>query len=294
MPATGIVLLAALTLLWGTNWPAMKLALREVEPWTFRTVCLLTGGIGLLGLAKANGHSLKIPRGERWPVSLVAVFNITGWHMFSAYGLTLIHAGRAAIIAYTMPLWAVILGRILLREPLTASRISALLLGLAGLAFLIGPEVRSLWQAPLGTLLMLGAAVSWGTGTVLMKAFQWTMPTILLTGWQVMLGAVPVLLGQLLFESFPALATLSLASVVGTAYAALIGVIFCHYAWFRVVQLLPSSIAAIGTLGIPVVGVLSSGLVLREPIGLGEFPGTRPHRSGTGPGAPRPGRPVRG
>lgn len=271
-PLTGIVLLGALTVLWGGNWPAMKLALSEIGPWTFRVFCLLTGGIGLLGIAKAGGHSLKISRHEWWPICTVALFNISLWHMLSAYGLTFIQAGRAVIIAYTMPLWAVILGRIILREPLTGARSLALLLGLAGLTILIGPEVGIIFgTTPIGTLLMLGAAVSWATGTVLVKYFQWTTATVLLTGWQVILGAVPVLLGKFALEPLPSLADLSLKGVVGTAYAAIIGVLFCHYAWFRVVQLLPSATAAIGTLGIPVVGVFGSGLVLGERVGLREI-----------------------
>lgn len=271
LPPTGIVLLGGLTLLWGLNWPAMKVGLSQVTPWTFRTVCLLTGGFGLLGIARAGGLPLKIPRRERWPICVVALFNITGWHVLSAYSLTLTGAGRAAIIAYTMPLWAVILGRAVLREPLTRARGLALLLGLAGLTILIGPEFRALWKAPVGALLMLCAAASWGTGTVLVKHFQWTIPTILLTGWQVILGAVPVMLGMLVLEPVPSLAGLGLEAVVGTAYAAVVGVLLCHYAWFRVVRMLPSAIAAIGTLGIPVVGVFSSGLILGEPVGLREL-----------------------
>jgi len=265
-------LLGALTLLWGGNWPAMKVALAEVRPWTFRSVCLVAGGAALLLMARAGGHSLAIPRGERWPICLVASFNITAWHLLSAYGLIRIPAGRAAIIAYTMPLWAVILGWLLLGEPLTGPRGLGLLLGLGGLAVLIGPETgRVLWSAPLGALLMLGAAVCWGTGTVLMKRFRWTMPTVLLTAWQLVLGAVPVLLGALLLEPVSALASVGRAGVVATAYATLVGVVFCHYAWFRVLGMLPAGVAAIATLGIPVVGVLSSGLILGEPLALREL-----------------------
>jgi len=87
-PLGGLLLLATLTLLWGGNWPAMKLALREVDPWTFRTVCLLVGGAGLLALARAGGQSLRVPPRERWPLAVVTFFNITAWHLCSAYGLT--------------------------------------------------------------------------------------------------------------------------------------------------------------------------------------------------------------
>lgn len=271
IPLSGILWLGALTILWGSNWPAMKAALSEIDPWTFRTVCLVTGGAGLLAIARAGGHTLAIPRGERGPLCLAALFNITAWHLLSAYGLTLIQAGRAAIIAYTMPLWTVILSRVFLGEHLTRARMGALLLGFAGLGILMGPELHTAWVTPTGSLVMLGAAASWAAGTVVVKAIRWTIPTVVLTGWQVTLGAVPVLVGALLLQASPPLATLSLGAMLGTAYAALVGVILCHYAWFRVVHLLPSGIAAIGTLGVPAVGVLSSGLILGEPVGIREL-----------------------
>ncbi len=276
-PLRGVLLLGALTILWGSNWPAMKLALRELDPWTFRTVCLLVGGGGLLALVRAGGHSLRVPRTERWPLALIALFNITGWHICSAYGLTLVHAGRAAIIAYTMPLWTVIFGRLLIGERITPSRLAALGLGLSGMAVLLAPDVGALRAAPAGALLILGAAVSWAIGTVLTKAYRWTVPTAVLTGWQLLVGAAPIVLGAAIRWSgaggapLGGTAALSTAALLGTAYATFVGVIFCHWAWFRIVAVLPAAAAAIGTLGVPIVGLLTSALVLGEPIGAVEL-----------------------
>ena len=256
----------------------MKLALRELDPWTFRTVCLVVGGGGLLALVRAGGQSLYVPPSERRPLALVALFNITAWHLCSAYGLTLVQAGRGVIIAYTMPLWTVIFARVLVGERITAPRLAALGLGLGGMAALIAPEAGKLWRAPAGTLLMLGAAGAWGLGTVLTKAQRWTIPTSALTGWQVVLGAVPIALGTLLRSASAGdggtvsrLASISPAALLGTAYATFVGVIFCHWAWFRLVSILPAAVASIGTLGIPIVGLFTSALVLGEPVGPAEI-----------------------
>jgi drug/metabolite transporter (DMT)-like permease len=276
-PLGGLLFLGTLTVLWGSNWPAMKLALRELDPWTFRTVCLLVGGGGLLALLGAGRQGLRVPRAERWPLCLVAFFNITGWHLCSAYGLTLVQAGRAVIIAYTMPLWTVVFGRLLVGERITRARLVALGLGLAGMATLLAPEAHALSAAPGGVLLMLGAAVSWAIGTVLTKAQRWTISTGALTGWQLVLGAVPIAVGAVirLVASGDAgplvrLGSLSSGALLGTAYATLVGVIFCHWAWFRLVAILPAAVAAIGTLGIPIVGLFTSALILGEPVGWAE------------------------
>jgi drug/metabolite transporter (DMT)-like permease len=218
-----------------------------------------------------------VPRAERRPLALVAFFNITGWHLCSAYGLTLVQAGRAAIVAYTMPLWTVVFGRVLVGERITRTRLVALGLGLGGMAVLVAPEAGALWAAPGGTLLILGAAVSWAIGTVLIKARRWTIPTAVLTGWQVVLGAGPITLGAALrlaggFDgAAPPSVAPSSAAVLGTAYATLVGVTFCHWAWFRIVAILPAAVAAIGTLGIPIVGLFASALVLGEPVGPAEL-----------------------
>src|SRR5262249_54410777 len=175
---------------------------------------------------------------------------------------------------YTMPLWTVIFARVLVGERITPPRLAALGLGLAGMAALIAPDASALWRAPTGTLLMLIAAAAWAFGTALTKAQRWTIPTAVVTGWQIVLGAVPITLGAMLRFSGAAgadlasrLTSLSAAAVTGTAYATLVGVIFCHWAWFRLVAILPATVASIGTLGIPIVGLFTSAVIIGEPVG---------------------------
>jgi drug/metabolite transporter (DMT)-like permease len=271
LPQFGLALLIFLSIFWGTNWPMMKIGLREIPVWTFRTLCLFLGGFGVLCMAKANGLNLTIPRSELWPLILVSLLNITGWHLCSGYGLLYMDAGRAVIIGYTMPVWASILGSFVLGERLTLARLIGLFLGIAGLLILIGPDLKALGSAPLGAIFMLGAAVTWAGGTVFLKYFRWTMPITVLTGWQLFLGGIPVIIGALLLEPMTVLLQVSWQAALATGYVILIGNIFCFWAWVKVVNLFPASVASIGTLAIPVIGVLSSALVLGEPVGFGEI-----------------------
>jgi len=271
LPPIGFILLAILSLFWGLNWPVMKMALSEIPPWTFRTLCLGVGGLGLLAIAKANGLPLAIPKGEIRPLILVSLLNVTGWHIFSAHGLVYMKAGRASIIAFTMPLWAAILGSFILDERLTKRRIFGLFLGITGLTILIGPDVKTLGSAPAGTVFMLGAAISWAIGTVTIKYFHWKMSTALLTGWQMTLGGLPVVIGALILEPVTVIFHLSSQSILAMVYVILLPIIFCQWAWFKVVDIFPATLAAIGTLIIPVIGVFSSALILGESIGLQEL-----------------------
>lgn len=270
VPVSGILLLGLLTLCWGGNWPAMKVAVAEIPPWTFRTICLVVGGVLLLALARLRGQSLAVPKAERAPLVWAAAFNITAWQLCSAYALTLMRAGRASIIAFTMPLWAVILDRLIFGERVPPARAGALALGLVGLAVLIGPDLGHMTAAPAGALFILGASIAWAAGTLVLKHHRWTIPTTVLTAWQVVLGSVPVVLGMVLFEGTPSLEGLSAGALAGLSYATVVGIVFAHYLWFYLVRLLPPAVAAIGVLGVPVVGVLSSALLVGESVGLRE------------------------
>ncbi len=271
LPPIGFLLLAGLTVFWGANWPAMKIAFTELPVWWFRAGCLWFGGLGLILIARFSGLSLRVPIVERGPLLLCALFNGVGWHLSSGYGISLMPAGRAAIIAFTMPVWASLLGSFLLDEAITKAKLIGLALGMGGLAVLIGPDLMVLETAPLGALFMLMAAVSWATGTVLLKRFHWSVPTTVLVGWQLIAGALPVSLGALLLEAPPELAGLSREALLAVAYIFLFPMVFCQWAFFRTVRLFPATIAAIGTLAIPVVGVYSSAVILGEAVGWREF-----------------------
>ena len=132
LPPLGFALLAALTLFWGANWPVMKIAFSELPVWWFRASCVLVGGLGLLAISAAAGNSLRVPRKDWAAMAVCAFFSFFGWHLLSGYGVSLIPAGRAAIIAFTMPVWAALLSSLLLGERITKAKVCGLLFGVSG------------------------------------------------------------------------------------------------------------------------------------------------------------------
>ncbi|MGI9387664.1 MAG: DMT family transporter [Methyloligellaceae bacterium] len=270
LPASGLILLGALTIFWGFNWPAMKTVLGELTVWWFRTICLGVGGLGLLLVAYVGGNRVKVRRSDLWPLLVSATLNIVGWHLCAAYGVSLMPAGRAVIIAFTMPVWATLISCWVLNEELTKSKLVGLALGVAGLTVLLGGDLVILKTAPVGAMFMLGAALSWAAGTVAFKWFRWSTSVISIVGWQMTLGAVPITLGALLIEPLPDIGGLSEQAWWALLYVVALPMLFCHWAYFKSVQLLPANVAAIGTLAIPVVGVYSSALLLAEEVGFRE------------------------
>ena len=123
-------------------------------------------------------------------------------------------AGRASIIAFTMPVWASLLGFFLIDEKIKRTTIAGLLLGFAGLAVLMGEDVQVLGTAPLGALFMLGAALSWAIGTVLFKKYKSAVPVSTLVGWQLAAAAVPITVVATFVEPVPDLTQLSAKAIL--------------------------------------------------------------------------------
>jgi drug/metabolite transporter (DMT)-like permease len=170
-----------------------------------------------------------------------------------------------------MPIWASLFAVRMLGEKLTPPRIAALLLGVAGLAVLMSQDLSKLANAPLGAALTLMAAVSFGFGTVWMKRRRWQVDPTVVGGWQLLLGAVPIWLIWALLRPEVRWGAVSAESWLAMASLALVSNALAYFAWFRVVAIFPAMVSGIGTLGVPVVGVLSSAAIVGEAIGWREL-----------------------
>jgi drug/metabolite transporter (DMT)-like permease len=257
-------LLGALTAAWGFNWTALKLALSEVPPWTFRSICLGAGSLVLFTVLRATGQPLVWPRGQWRRLWLLAVLNISAWNILIAFGVKMIPSGRAAILAYTMPAIAIPLSVWLLGERLAPAKLAGLALGMAGIALLLGEGFTGIGVSPLGSALVLGAAASWALGAVLQKKYPVALPTGLYTAWIMLLGAVPIIAGALLFEDARWLSTVGPGALAGTAYNVFVAFAFAHWAWIKLATSVSVSVFSLSMLVIPVVGVFSGVLFLHE------------------------------
>lgn len=270
LPLQGFIMLALLSVVWGINWPIIKIALEGVPVLWFRTICLIVGALGLLAIAPLGGHSIRLPRKMIVPMIAVGLFNVTGWHILSGFAITLTSSGHAAIVGYTMPVWGVLLGALFLHEPLTWRRLLSLALGMAGLVVLIVRDLGDVAGLPLGVILMAGAALSWAIGTIGLKRVDWGMATGVLVAWQCLIGGLPIALGAVIFES-DRLVMPSLWPLLALIYNVIFAFVIGHYLYFKVVQLFPVGIATIGTLPVPMIGLVSGALVLGEPLGASEI-----------------------
>ena len=265
VPLKVLALLAALTLVWGTNWPLFAIALRERPVATFRTGVLSTAIVALGLLMRLRGDSFAVPKG-RWPHLLLAsMMNITIWNVATSLAVLHIPSGHASVLAYTMPLWVALLGFVVFRQPLGGRVLAALAIGAAAVAALMIPNFRSYASAPLGLFWGLSAGFCWAIGTFVVKRTAWPGMGLSLTFWQIVLAWPPIALGMAVIDGWPR-ALPSTPVLLATAYTGAIPMALGTAAWFALVKLLPTQVAALSSIAIPIVAVISGVLLLHEPL----------------------------
>jgi drug/metabolite transporter (DMT)-like permease len=264
--ASARLLVVVMGIAWGINWVSVRIILEAMQPWALRAVGIGLGAATLFVAAAVSGARLTIPRRD-WPKVLVAgFFNVAAFGACSAYAQVYGTTARAVVIAYSMPIWASLLARVVLKERFNAAKLVALALCAAGLVTLIWPLARH--GLPLGALFALGGAWSWAAGTIYLKSVKIAAPTLAVAAWQVLFGALMLAAGMFIFEGVPHLWTLPAHIVAWLGYNGLIGMGFAYFLWFVAIERLSTTTASLGTLLVPVVGVIASALMLGERPGL--------------------------
>ncbi|MEO8304823.1 MAG: EamA family transporter [Betaproteobacteria bacterium] len=268
--AAALVPVAVLALVWGCNWPIMKMGVSEIAPLTFRALTLPFAALGLLAVANLSGDSIRIPRPLWGKVALLAIFNISCWNGLLLFGVQQLPAGRSAILAFTMPIWTVLFSLFLLHEPLSKRKTVGMALGMLGLSVLLGDDIRHLQRTPTAALFILGASLAWAFGTVLLRKWRVPMPQNALTGWLMLLGWVPLAILAPFFATGPLTAP-SPAGWFALVYNMFLAGTLAHWAWYTLARTLPVAVSSMSSLPVPIVGVFSGMLLLGERPGIGEW-----------------------
>jgi drug/metabolite transporter (DMT)-like permease len=257
------LLLVALCLAWGLTWPAMRIALTDLPPFTMRSMSSGIGVISLLVLAWLAGRPVRVPPRATWlDLAIISFFNIIVFGLCTAFGQVLEFTGRIAIIVYTMPIWAALLARIFLHELLTPMRLVALILCCGGMAVLIYPLATA--GIPLGLMLALIAAIGWAIGTIYMKWRRIDIEPFTLAAWQLVIAFVFMAAFIPFYEGAYRPWHAGWYSLAGVAFSGFFGSGLAYFLWFHIIRLMPATTASLGALGSPVIGVVSSAFLLGE------------------------------
>jgi drug/metabolite transporter (DMT)-like permease len=265
----GLLLLVVTTTGWALNWPGMKILLREWPPLASRGVAGVAAGLILAALAWRAGETLRVPR-EAVPRLLFASFtNVFAWMGFGTLCMVWLRVSEGALLIYSMTLWATLLAWPILGVRPGARQICALVLGFSGIGVLLGGQGFALGPDRLpGVGFALAAAVLFALGTVLNRKPLPISP-LASAAWQVGLGCLPMLVFGFAVEA-PRWGALSASGWAVLVYMTLVPMGLCYVAWFETLRRLPPAVASMGTLLVPLIGVISASLMLGEPLGWRE------------------------
>lgn len=260
-PQRGAVLaLIATIALWGYSWIVMKQVLAYAGPFDFAALRYLIGAAVLFGVLLALRQSLKPP--PLLATIVIGLCQTAAFQGLEQWALLDGGAGHVALLAYTMPFWAVLLAWLVLGDTPTGRHWLGLALAAAGLLCIIEPW-RAMGSATSTTLALIGG-LAWAAGTVLSKRmFRRHNPSVLnLTAWQMLVGGVALGLIALVVPQPPIV--WNLAFVGGLAYSAVLASAAAWWLWSIVLQRLPTTVASVSSLGVPVFSVLLAWWILHE------------------------------
>ena len=259
------ILLPIVWIAWGLAYPLMSWSLRAADLFSTRLIILPLSGVILLATGVVRGAPV-LPAPSLWgPLALTGLFNMGLFQIFLISGIATLGPSRTPIIIYTMPAWSSLFAAFLLKERISLKIALSLLLSLIAVALIISQEA-AVRRAPIGTALTLLAAISFGIGTVLTKRYSLRGDPAINAGWQLLLGTLPVIAVWLVYLPHTYFRPEETRGLLALAFLILISNALAYFCWFRIIQLLPASVASLTTLVVPCVGFGSSALLTGAPV----------------------------
>jgi drug/metabolite transporter (DMT)-like permease len=261
-PRLAYLYLGVMIATWAANWPLMRLALAHADPMVFISL-RMAGSVAILApiLAVLRRPLLPVAR-ERLPLFWVGLFQVTGFVVFSIIGLAIVAPGRAIVLAYTMPLWAIPLGLVLSREVLSPSKLAGAGIGFAGLVLFMNPGLVD-WtdlREAAGNLFLLLAAICWAVGSCLYGRHAWRSSFWAQTFWQLAVGAVTIVVPAVVFEpDWSVQWTPGFAAIL--IYNCIVTTALGYFLWNKVLAVMSPAVAGQVLTLTPISGFLLSTLI---------------------------------
>lgn len=264
-PQAGLLLV---TVFWGGNFTATKLAFTEIEPLAFTAIRFVLASVVLWWIVRKVEGPAPLPPRTFWPLVVLGVIGNTLYQLLFIEGLARTSVTKSALILAGMPVLVTLAAWALSIEPVTRRQRFAVLVATIGVVVVIVARGGTL-EPGIGTgeLLLLGGVATWTAYTLLLR--HWTLPisSLRLTAWTLYTGTPGlVILGM------PQLARTEWGGVTwvgwgGIVYAALFSLVAAYILWNRGIAMLGASRASLFNCVTPLVATAIA------MVGLGERPG---------------------
>jgi drug/metabolite transporter (DMT)-like permease len=255
----GILALVILGPVWGYGWVATKVALDYSDALTFAALRVPFSAACLFLVMIVLRRSLRPP-----PLGWTMLIGLLQTTLFVGLVITALAdagAGKVSVLTYTMPFWLLLLARVFLGERVRGMQWLAVALAFIGLVLVVRPWEFA--QVTSGVLTVLGG-LSWAASALVVKLMQrrHTVEVLSLTTWQMAFGSVPLVVAALVTYGGGPEWTVSFWW--GLIYTVVLANAVAWFLWLYALHALPAGAAGLGTLSIPVVGVIAAWIQLGE------------------------------
>ena len=259
------VLLTALTLTWGLNWPVMKVGVTGFPPLTFRSISMWLGLPVLFAVTALLKVPLRIERKDWRELVLLTVTNMLVWHVFAILAVQALSSGRAAILGYTMPIWSALWGLQLYGQRLRPRQIAGIAAAGIGVLLLLWHELAHFAGRPVAALGMLFAAAIWALGTQQLRHTRIVAPTLAIVFWMTLITTLAMTLLAIVLEHSIWIAPPP-KTWAAIAFNAVLIFGFAQAVWLVLARGLPPVASTMSVMLIPVLGTLSGAWWLGEQL----------------------------
>jgi drug/metabolite transporter (DMT)-like permease len=273
MRAVDWLLLVFLSVLWGATFFFIAIAVPEIPPFTLVLARVGLAAAVLVPIVYVMGYRLPATPAAWYPFLVQSIINNVIPFTLMVYGQQRIASGLAAVLNATTPLFTLIVARLFAGEALTPSKLGGVLLGLAGVAVLIGPEALNANAASvIGMLCLLGTSLCYGISALWMRRFR-HVPPLVTSASQLTCSTVLLLPLAAFADRFwllPMPSTPALLAVLGLAVLA---TALAYIVFFRISASAGPNNVMLVTLLIPITATLLGVLVLKEALTLHQVAG---------------------
>lgn len=263
--------LLALYIVWGSTYLGIKVAIETIPPFFHASIRFLISGMILVIWQRSAGHAM--PTRKQWvSAAIIGTLLLLGGNGLVSWAEQFIPSGIAALIIGSMPMFLVVAEALRPNgvKP-TWRAIIGLLIGFVGIFILVGPAEISGSSTKLntfGVIALLGACVTWASGSVYSKTADLPKSSLMNTGAQMLMGSVSLLIVSLLTGELHGwdIAAISSRSIYGLTYLILVGSLvgFASYGWL--LQNAPISLVATYAYVNPIVAVFLGNWIGNEPL----------------------------
>ncbi len=262
-PAAGMLLV---TLFWGGNFTATKIAFTEIPPLAFTALRFVAASLVLWWLVRRlDGPRRPLPPGALGKLVALGVVGNTAYQLCFIEGLARTSATKTAIILAILPVAVTVAAAALKIETVTTRQRFAVVIATLGVAAVLLARGGSIGgPMGIGDVLLFGGVVAWTAYTLMLRHWALPMSTLRITAWTLYTGTPLLVLAgvpQLLATDWGAI---TLAGWGGTAYAALLSLVAAYILWNRGVARLGASRAAVYNCLVPFVASVIAFFALGE------------------------------